>query len=251
MKCFKVTQEHIAKAKVYMPLSMKDNLADSIAEKCVQPLDTALQNTGANELLPVPQLKGEDLVLKQILLLNTLLGFYLDVDVNSDKRDAYAMTDYYNGGDLIGQIEKFKGNPEVKDKAFAILHDYKEFRRIVDSKVDNRVMNENDSMGRFLASIQVFMTPDALNKIFTALKTEGEKYEQLRANRKAEAEVKQGTVTQHRTRSETEKLNARGKLTRHQLAALLQKKAQGQGQEGADKAENTVETAEIDTDGAI
>ena len=81
MDKFKITKEMIVKAKSYMPLQAKTAYAQSIAELCLKDYKTAEQNIEGEKFLALPYLKGEDMGLKSVLLINVLLGFYFDIEV--------------------------------------------------------------------------------------------------------------------------------------------------------------------------
>lgn len=101
---FKVTKEMLKKAVTYMPLYMKESVSKQIAELCLDDIDTAEQNKIGESIIALPHLKGENLTLKNILLLNTLIGYYLDQDMPETEKDSNGevrpmpyMQDIFNG----------------------------------------------------------------------------------------------------------------------------------------------------------
>lgn len=176
---FKVTKEMLKAAVTYMPLYTKEAVSKQIAELCLEDIDTAEQNKIGEAIIAMPHLKGENLTLKNILLLNTLVGYYLDQDMpetdeNGKEIDAFERYDYYAGGHLLNQIERFKSDPEVKDIVFDLMSDYKDFKKLVDTEIYNAKANTNDLIPRMFAAIEVLSTPETMNTIVEELKKLGE-----------------------------------------------------------------------------
>ena len=180
---FKVTKELLKNAITYMPLRSKIGVAKQIADLCLEDIDTDEQNKIGESLIALPHLKGEDLALKNMLLLNTLIGYYFDQDMPEDK-DPYERYDEYAGGHLLNQIERFKSDPEVKDIVFDLLSDYKEFKKIVDTELYNRKANCNDLIPRFSAAVAVLSTPETMNTIIEELKRVGEEKARVTEDKK-------------------------------------------------------------------
>lgn len=180
MEYFVLTKEMMLGAETYMPLAEKTAKARAITKACVRPMKTAEQNKPADRLISLPMLCEEDYALKSILLLNTLLGYYFDVDVdeNMDPVEAY---DFYAGGHILNQIERFKGDRETKDIAFDILEDFREFKKMVDTMIWSEKANANDPIGRLAASIEILSTPEAVQTLMDELqKTGGELSDKVR-----------------------------------------------------------------------
>ena len=178
---YKITKDVLRNAVTYMPLRTKIELSKDIANLCLENLDTDEQNKVGESLIALPHLKGENLALKNILLLNTLLGFYLDVDLpqkdaEGNEIDPYDLFDYYAGDHLLNQIERFKADPEVKDIVFDLLSDYKDLKKIVDTEIYNQKSNVNDTIPRLSAAIAVLGSPDTMKKVIEELKKLGEEH---------------------------------------------------------------------------
>lgn len=180
MEYFVLTKEMMLGAETYMPLAEKTANARLIAEACVRPMETAEQNKPADQLISLPMLCEEDYALKSILLLNTLLGYYFDIEVD-ENTDPFETYDFYAGGHLLNQIERFKGDRETKDIAFDILEDFREFKKMVDTMIFNEKANANDPIGRLAASIEILSTPEAIQTLMDELqKTGGELSDKVR-----------------------------------------------------------------------
>ena len=177
---FIITKEIMLKAVTYMPLQMKTEVGKTIAESCLVNIDTDEQNKIGESLIALPRLKGENLSKKSMLLLHTLLGYYLNIDLPTKNEkgediDPYERYDYYAGGHILNQIERFKSDPEVKDIAFDLISDYKEFKKIVDTELYNAKSNANDPIPRFSAAVSVLTTEESLTSIIDEIKKLGEK----------------------------------------------------------------------------
>ena len=175
MKTFIVTEEKMRAAKSYMPLKMKEELAEQIADLCLVPMKTAEQNRAGEKLLAMPNLRAEDMARKNILLMNTFLGFYFDIQID-EKKDSYDLYDFYCGGNIINQIERFKSHPELKNKSFDLLSDFKEFKKMVETEIFNIRANWNDPIGRFTAAVQILSTPDNIKELLGELQRTSDEY---------------------------------------------------------------------------
>lgn len=174
MKNFIISDNLMESAKSYMPLREKKDLAKQIADLCLVPMKTAEQNRAGEKLLAMPNMRSEDMALKQILLLNTLLGFYFDIKVDPEK-DSYEQYDFYSGAHIFNQLERYKGTM-WKNKAFDILSDFKEFRKMVDTEIFNIRQNWNDPVARFTSAVQILSTPENVKALMDELKSTSEEY---------------------------------------------------------------------------
>lgn len=181
-KVFILTDEHIKKAKSYMPLSEKESLAKDIADRCLYGLKTEERNKDGESFMSFPPILSEKLGLKSILLMNVLLSFYFDIelpDPEKEKVDWHKTYDFYMGGHLLNQLERFKQNFELKDKVFDVLSDYKEFKKMVETEIYNRKTNANDVLMRFAAGISLASNPEHIQEMVETLKKESSNYETL------------------------------------------------------------------------
>lgn len=210
MEHFVVTKEMMSKALTYMPLESKVSLAKQIAELCIKDMKTADQNIPGEQILAMPYLKYEDTALKEVLILNTLLGYYLDVEVEINDKVGYEQYDYYAGGHIYNQLERFKSDSTLRDKAFDLLSDFKVFRKMVDTEIYNIKVNNNDPVARFTSAVQILSTPENIKELVEVLKGESgefvKKVEELKSEKKSvtKATVKtaDGETAEFRTANE-------------------------------------------------
>lgn len=175
---FVVTKDILRGAISYMPLKTKVEIAKDIADNCLKDIDTDEQNKIGESIISLPHLKGEDLAMKNILLLGQLLTYYFhldihDKDADGNDLDPFVIYDYFCEGHLLNQIERFKSDPEVKDKVFDLLADYKDFKKIVETEIYNRKSNANDPIPRLSAAIAVMTSQETLTTIVSEIQKLG------------------------------------------------------------------------------
>ena len=108
------------------------------------------------------------------MLLNVLLSHYFDIKVKQMDAKTY---DKYMGNHILNQLERYKANPEYKEKAFDIITDFKVIRRMVDTELYNLKTKENDILERFMKGITLFSAeqmqnnPEYLNKLTNEIKS--------------------------------------------------------------------------------
>lgn len=175
MECFELTKDMMAKAKTYMPIEYKETLARTVAFRCVKPM-TRLKWDGIHlserkegepvkdEPTSLPDLMEEDVALKMCLLQNVLISYYFDLEMD-EEADPYVQYDFYAGGHLLNQIERFKADRDVKNKAFDLMEDWREFKKMVDTIIYNYKLNANDPLKRFDAMLTVFSSPENIQAL--------------------------------------------------------------------------------------
>ena len=196
---FIITEEMIEKATAYIPLAEKIAFAKTYAAECIEPVEIDVLNIQANETMALPSLYEENTLKKQLYLMQAFLTEYLHIAVpnefTTEVYDEYAKTQPLN------QLERWKtkGKPEIKDKVFDLLADYKALKKLLDGEIYKLVTARSDSVSRVLASITLMCDPETVKKMTAELqKTIGEvevaqkKLDEKRATAKAEtAENKQ------------------------------------------------------------
>lgn len=172
MANFELKEELMKKAITYMPLVKKTIYAELIARKCLKPIKPLKKDDNNESFLIIPSIVGEDILQKEQMLLNVLLSHYFDIKIPQINAELY---DKYMGAHFLNQLERYKANPEYKEKAFDILTDFKIVRRMVDTEIFNLKTKENDILERFMKGLSLFsaeqMTnnPDYLKKLTSEL----------------------------------------------------------------------------------
>lgn len=200
---FTLTKEMLQGAKTYMPLATKRTLAQEVAYACVRPMKRVkwdgIHILPQDEDVPdtptsLPDLMEEDIALKMCLLQNVLLSYYFDIEMDPGE-DAYATFDYYAGSHLLNQLERFKSDRDVKNIAFDLTEDWREFKKMVDTIIYNYKMAANDPLKRFDAMLTVFSSPENIKAVVAELQKAGNEMEQKldgakKAKRKQEKVLK-------------------------------------------------------------
>lgn len=173
MDKFIITDKMMQDAKTYLPIADKQAIAEMIASKCIKDLPTAENNLIGEKFLAMPYLKGEDRRLKDMCLLYTFLTQYLSLEIDLLDEKNY---DYYSNDAIYNQIERYKSDFKLKNKAFDLLYDFKELRKMVDVEIENVLRVSNDPLARLMASIQTLTTPENIKIMLEELKKVSEKY---------------------------------------------------------------------------
>lgn len=197
-KHFEITDEIMQNAIAYMPIEEKAAYAKTIAEQCVVAIPTAEQNVEGEKLFALPYIKGENRELKALCLMNVLLSHYLNIEVATPFNEE--QYNYYASGSILNQIERYKSNFDLKNKAFDLLADYKEFRKFVDIEINNLIEVNNDTFARFIAAISVFSSPENITKAVEELKKVSGDYTKLLEEKKILSEKKNNTEKQQNTK---------------------------------------------------
>lgn len=193
MSAFELTPEMMKNAQTYMPVEIKMELAKLLAESCVVDLPDTEENLPAGEILNLPHLKGEDMQIKQINLMTTLVSYYLQLDYDKEmpKAEVY---DYFSSAHLLNQIERYKSDKDLKDIAFDLLADYKEFKKFVDTEIYNLKQTANDPFTRFLSTMAIVNAPESLRKLVEEYQKNGKQIKEILERRKAEGEKRKAEI---------------------------------------------------------
>lgn len=189
---FILTKEMLKQADTYIPLAEKYMLATEIAEKCLEGRKTASQNKAADTLLSLPYLRTENTALKRICLMCTLVSGYLNLDIEGEfDQNAY---DYYAGSHIFNQFERLKADVEVRDIAFEILADFKDFEKMVTTEIANIKSVNNDAVARVLATMQMGSSPENIQKMLDEIKAIGGDIKQKKATTKRRTKAEKAEV---------------------------------------------------------
>lgn len=165
---FVLTTEMLEKARTYMPLEVKNQLAKDIAETVLVDVDYKTLDV-VPDLMAVPPLKIERQDLKAICLQRAFLSFYFGFEF-ADSVDAVEVYDYYGEAHPLNQLIRLKSDANLKNKAFDIEADYKEFRKFVETEIYNLKLVHTDVVTRLIKGISLFATPEMVEKMSDNLK---------------------------------------------------------------------------------
>ena len=179
-----VTEEAMESVNTYLPIRIKTELVDQIAEKCILPSQITASIDG--EEMTMPTMYREDSNKKSRYLMGVFVRLYLcgtfesgdDKDIWLIPEDEY---DKWAGGHIFNQIERFKQNPKFKNTCFDMMSDYKDFEKRLNVEVYSYLNAMNDDVARQLAAMQASVTPDSMEAIM----------EQVEKLQKIESEMKE------------------------------------------------------------
>ena len=179
-----VTEEAMEAVNTYLPIRIKTELVDQIADKCILPSQITASIDG--EEMTMPTMYREDSNKKSRYLMGVFVRLYLcgtfesgdDKDIWLIPEDEY---DKWAGGHIFNQIERFKQNAKFKNTCFDMMSDYKDFEKRLNVEVYSYLNAMNDDVARQLAAMQASVTPDSMEAIM----------EQVEKLQKIESEMKE------------------------------------------------------------
>ena len=129
MEFVKITEDIVRKADAYAPIEEKEAFVEHCAQRC---RNSVTINLGAEaDNMAMPYMYTEDVFRKSRYLMGAFLTFYLPFDMANDIEvedgDPWLLTqkcyDRYASSQVMNQLERFKGNAELRDKVFDLLRD--------------------------------------------------------------------------------------------------------------------------------
>lgn len=201
-KEFIITEQIIQGAVTYIPLEDKVAFAQAVAESVLEPVEIMSKKVQSDEVIALPELYEENSQMKQIFLMQFFLRHYLRLDVPNE----FSTSDYdkYASSHPMNQLERFKGNAEVKCKVFDLLADYKELKKHLDIAIFNLKSARNDTLERFLAGVNLLSTPENIRALTDNLRQATEQLQQKREDI-AKFQVAAGKTKTQASNAETKK----------------------------------------------
>lgn len=162
-----LTEEIIRNATTYVPLKQKATMAKRFAEDCVEKVEMKYKDE------PLPPVYKENIQVRMLWGMCVLLTSYLKV-FDKDSGEDFRSTDYdeWGGTAVLNQLNRFKSSKdaEVRDKAYDILDDYREFYGMLGKEINSLLSAKNDLMTRALAYLDGKMTPQYLEQSLQELR---------------------------------------------------------------------------------
>ena len=138
---------------------------------------------------PLPPMLTEDAELKSRYMLTALLKMYLHIDVETLEDDEWLMPrdeyDCWCSGHIMGTIERFKANKELRDTIYNMMADYRDLEKRVNLEIYGRLNVMNDLLTRGMQILGQSFTPDSLTKLTDSLKESEDALKQELERRKA------------------------------------------------------------------
>ena len=156
-----ITKEILENAMDYMPAEEKQLWADKVANVCIVSVDMTGKDDGGR-IIPVPPRCEENNLARTFALAQALAQEYLKI---YPKDKVLLEGDYEEilSSHLINQIERMKSERDVRDKAFNILYDYGELKKMLNTSIFSKLGHLNDPLSRLLVALQA-VDPNEITK---------------------------------------------------------------------------------------
>ena len=163
-----ITEEMILNATTYMPLNRKAAMAQYIADKSVVTVNVTAGEEG-KEKKSLPSRYTESYQARSVGQMIVLLQFYLNQKIDSGF--AEEQYDEWGASAVFNQLDRFKQskNPDVRNKVYDLLDDYREFCKFVGSEITMQLAVRNDPITRISAWLVQEIPPEAIAKIRESL----------------------------------------------------------------------------------
>ena len=151
-----LTEEIIRNAETYIPISQKITMAKNFAAECIEKVEIKHKD----EVLP-PVYK-ENVQMRMLWGMFVLLNSYLRIYESEDGKFRNSDYDEWCGTAILNQLNRFKSSKDavVRDKAYDILDDYREFYSVLGKEINALLTSKNDLILRVLQYMDGKMTPE-------------------------------------------------------------------------------------------
>lgn len=178
-----LTEEDFLNAESYIPLAIKAAEARASAQSCIEPIQIKVKD----EMLP--PVFEENPMMKSLFGLQFLLNHYFK-KLKPNENDEIILTtkeyDEWGEGSIFNTIERMKmsKNIEVRNKAFDIAADYREYYRMLGSEIASLLVAKNDLLSRFYEFFASSITPDSFANLMKQLQEAQKEIEDYEAQPK-------------------------------------------------------------------
>lgn len=182
-----ITPEIVKNATDYIPLMKKQEMAETIAQKCiVKVLMKYTEKGDGTDSVPMPDRYQEYHMYTNLYLMGVLAHEYLHIPYEGDGTGKEIIDyenlkmpanvyDQWGASHVLNQLEQMKTDREMREKVFDLLNDYKDFRWMLAHEIDILLGHNNDVVTRMMqalgASIKE-MTADSMQELGEALQNE-------------------------------------------------------------------------------
>lgn len=169
-----LTEEDFLNANSYVPVAEKAMEAREYAKRCIVEIQITSQN-GSEKADVLPPMYQESPFLKSLYGMTFLLYHYFDKLIPNENGELSLNAkeyDEWGEGSLLNTIERFKmsKNIDVRNKAFDIAADYREFYRMLGTEIASILTAKNDLLTRFMDFFKSSITPDTFEGLLKQLK---------------------------------------------------------------------------------
>ena len=182
-----ITPEIVKSATDYIPLMKKQEMAETIAQKCiVKVLMKYTEKGDGTDSVPMPDRYQEYHMYTNLYLMGVLAHEYLHIPYEGDGTGKEIIDyenlkmpanvyDQWGASHVLNQLEQMKTDRELREKVFDLLNDYKDFRWMLAHEIDILLGHNNDVVTRMMqalgASIKE-MAADSMHELGETLQGE-------------------------------------------------------------------------------
>lgn len=182
-----ITPEIVKNATDYIPLMKKQEMAETIAQKCiVKVLMKYTEKGDGTDSVPMPDRYQEYHMYTNLYLMGVLAHEYLHIPYEGDGTGKEIIDyenlkmpanvyDQWGASHALNQLEQMKTDRELREKVFDLLNDFKDFRWMLAHEIDILLGHNNDVVTRMMqalgASIKE-MAADSIQELGEALQNE-------------------------------------------------------------------------------
>ena len=144
-----LTKEIIENANDYIPIRRKHIWCRNVASVALQ--NVTINGGEKNPAFITPDRYEENTLARQMALASALAQNYLRVypeDAVLQEKDY----DEILSSHLVNQLERMKGDRDVRDKVFNILYDFGELKKMLNTEIYSRLGHFNDGLGRTIVA---------------------------------------------------------------------------------------------------
>lgn len=160
-----ITPEIVKNATDYIPMMKKQEMAETIAQKCiVKVLMKYTEKGDGTDSVPMPDRYQEYHMYTNLYLMGVLAHEYLHIPYEGDGTGKEIIDyenlkmpanvyDQWGASHVLNQLEQMKTNRELREKVFDLLNDFKDFRWMLAHEIDILLGHNNDVVTRMMQAL--------------------------------------------------------------------------------------------------
>ena len=157
-----LTEEDIRKATSYLPLAKKTAMARAYAQDCLLQFDLSTGNDEVDKVFPsrFQENPQKRMLYGMLVMLRDYLHKKEDEDLSTDQYDEWGEASLFN------QLDRFKSSKdqEIRNKAYDLVDDYREFYRMLGTEINSLAEAKNDILARFVQYVTLSQSPEAVEE---------------------------------------------------------------------------------------
>lgn len=160
-----ITPEIVKNATDYIPMMKKQEMAETIAQKCiVKVLMKYTEKGDGTDSVPMPDRYQEYHMYTKLYLMGVLAHEYLHIPYEGDGTGKEIIDyenlkmpanvyDQWGESHVLNQLEQMKTDREMREKVFDLLNDFKDFRWMLAHEIDILLGHNNDVVTRMMQAL--------------------------------------------------------------------------------------------------